>query len=103
MLVQTLEVEISPLLGEGSRSTFGPAAKRLVSIARRFRLKLLPSHILIIRSLATLEGIALKVDKNFSIFRAVYPYVAATLLTSNIRGRRSLLRQLLLTPEGYVR
>jgi predicted unusual protein kinase regulating ubiquinone biosynthesis (AarF/ABC1/UbiB family) len=52
-------------------------------------------YALIIRSLVTLEGIAINVDPNFKVLSKAYPYVAKRLLTDPSPELRSSLRDLL--------
>lgn len=52
-------------------------------------------YALIIRSLVTLEGIAIKVDPNFKVLSKAYPYVAKRLLTDPAPELRQSLRDLL--------
>jgi predicted unusual protein kinase regulating ubiquinone biosynthesis (AarF/ABC1/UbiB family) len=52
-------------------------------------------YALIIRSLVTLEGIAINVDPNFKVLSKAYPYVAKRLLTDPSPQLRSSLRDLL--------
>ncbi|MDC0835387.1 AarF/ABC1/UbiB kinase family protein [Geitlerinema sp. CS-897] len=59
-------------------------------------------YALIIRSLVTLEGIAINVDPNFKVLSKAYPYVAKRLLTDSSPELRSSLRELLFK-EGQFR
>lgn len=59
-------------------------------------------YALIIRSLVTLEGIAIHIDPNFKVLTAAYPYVAKRLLTDPAPELRASLRDLLLK-EGSFR
>jgi predicted unusual protein kinase regulating ubiquinone biosynthesis (AarF/ABC1/UbiB family) len=52
-------------------------------------------YALIIRSLVTLEGIAIKVDPNFKVLNKAYPYVAKRLLTDSAPELRASLQDLL--------
>ncbi|AFY75192.1 putative unusual protein kinase [Synechococcus sp. PCC 7502] len=52
-------------------------------------------YALIIRSLVTLEGIALNVDPNFKVLSVAYPYVANRLLTDSNPELRNSLKDLL--------
>jgi predicted unusual protein kinase regulating ubiquinone biosynthesis (AarF/ABC1/UbiB family) len=54
-----------------------------------------PYYALIIRSLVTLEGIAIYVDPNFKVLSEAYPYVSKRLLTDPSDELRSSLRDLL--------
>ena len=87
----------------GPALAFGPVSIALWELALRFRFRLLPYFTLIIRSLSTLEGIALSVDPDFKIFLAAYPYVMRRLLTDNCAETRAVVRELLLTPGGNLR
>jgi hypothetical protein len=59
-------------------------------------------YALIIRSLVTLEGIAINVDPNFKVLSKAYPYVAKRLLTDPSSELRNSLRDLLFK-EGSFR
>ncbi|MEB3180356.1 MAG: AarF/ABC1/UbiB kinase family protein [Nostocaceae cyanobacterium] len=52
-------------------------------------------YALIIRSLVTLEGIAINIDSNFKVLSEAYPYVAKRLLTDPAPELRTSLRDLL--------
>uniref|UniRef100_B8HPK6 ABC-1 domain protein n=1 Tax=Cyanothece sp. (strain PCC 7425 / ATCC 29141) TaxID=395961 RepID=B8HPK6_CYAP4 len=59
-------------------------------------------YALIVRSLLTMEGIAIGVDPNFKVLSAAYPYVAKRLLTDPAPELRTSLRDLLFR-EGNFR
>ena len=59
-------------------------------------------YALIIRSLVTLEGIAIHIDPNFKVLSEAYPYVSKRLLTDKAPELRTSLRQLLFK-EGSFR
>jgi predicted unusual protein kinase regulating ubiquinone biosynthesis (AarF/ABC1/UbiB family) len=61
-----------------------------------------PYYALIIRSLVTLEGIAIHIDPNFKVLSEAYPYVAKRLLTDPAPDLRASLRDLLFK-EGRFR
>ncbi|MDJ0733935.1 MAG: AarF/ABC1/UbiB kinase family protein [Nostocaceae cyanobacterium] len=61
-----------------------------------------PYYALIIRSLVTLEGIAIYIDPNFKVLSEAYPYVAKRLLTDPSVELRTSLRDLLFK-EGSFR
>jgi predicted unusual protein kinase regulating ubiquinone biosynthesis (AarF/ABC1/UbiB family) len=56
---------------------------------------------LIIRSLVTLEGIAINVDPEFKVLSKAYPYVAKRLLTDPAPELRASLRDLLFKDESF--
>lgn len=59
-------------------------------------------YALIIRSLVTLEGIAIHIDPNFKVLSEAYPYVSKRLLTDSSPELRTSLRELLFK-EGSFR
>ncbi len=59
----------------------------------KFPFRLPPYYALIIRSLLTLEGIALGVDPNFKILGAAYPYFARRLMEDPDPQLREQLRE----------
>ncbi len=58
-------------------------------------------YALIIRSLVTLEGIAINVDPNFKVLSKAYPYVARRLLTDSSPELRASLRDLLFKDGSF--
>lgn len=58
-------------------------------------------YALIIRSLVTLEGIAINVDPNFKVLSKAYPYIARRLLTDSSPELRGSLRDLLFKDGSF--
>ncbi len=58
-------------------------------------------YALIIRSLVTLEGIAINVDPDFKVLSKAYPYVAKRLLTDPAPELRASLRDLLFKDNSF--
>jgi predicted unusual protein kinase regulating ubiquinone biosynthesis (AarF/ABC1/UbiB family) len=58
-------------------------------------------YALIIRSLVTLEGIAINVDPNFKVLSKAYPYVSKRLLTDPSPELRTSLRELLFKDGSF--
>lgn len=58
-------------------------------------------YALIIRSLVTLEGIAINVDPNFKVLSKAYPYVSKRLLTDPAPELRTSLRDLLFKDGSF--
>jgi len=58
-------------------------------------------YALIIRSMVTLEGIAIGVDPEFKVLSKAYPYIAKRLLTDPAPELRSSLKDLLFKEEGF--
>jgi hypothetical protein len=67
----------------------------------KFPFKLPPYYALIIRSLLTLEGIALSVDPNFKILGAAYPYFAKRLMEDPDPQLRSSLKEMLFDNKKF--
>ncbi len=58
-------------------------------------------YALIIRSMVTLEGIAIGIDPNFKVLSKAYPYVAQRLLTDQSPQLRASLRDLLFKDNSF--
>ena len=58
-------------------------------------------YALIIRSMVTLEGIAIGIEPNFKVLSKAYPYIAKRLLTDPAPELRTSLRDLLFKEEGF--
>jgi len=67
----------------------------------KFPFRLPPYYALIIRSLLTLEGIALSVDPNFKILGAAYPYFARRLMEDPDPQLRESLKEMLFDNEKF--
>ena len=58
-------------------------------------------YALIIRSMVTLEGIAIGIEPNFKVLSKAYPYIAKRLLTDPAPELRNSLKDLLFKEEGF--
>ncbi|KAI9129136.1 AarF/ABC1/UbiB kinase family protein [Acaryochloris sp. CCMEE 5410] len=58
-------------------------------------------YALIIRSLLTMEGIAIGVDKDFKVLSAAYPYIAKRILTDPAPELRQSLKDLLFQEDSF--
>ena len=58
-------------------------------------------YALIIRSMVTLEGIAIGIDPEFKVLSKAYPYIAKRLLTDPAPELRASLKELLFKEEGF--
>ena len=67
----------------------------------KFPFRLPPYYALIIRSLLTLEGIALSVDPNFKILGAAYPYFARRLMEDPDPQLRESLKEMLFDNKKF--
>ncbi len=71
----------------------------LSGVMYKLPFKVPPYYALIIRSLITLEGIALSVDRNFKILGAAYPYFAKRLMEDNDPYLRESLKEMIFDGE----
>jgi predicted unusual protein kinase regulating ubiquinone biosynthesis (AarF/ABC1/UbiB family) len=78
-----------------SRLDFKAVTDDLSGVMYRFPFRVPPYYALIIRSLVTLEGIALSVDPDFKILGAAYPYFARRLMEDPDPELRESLREML--------
>ncbi len=74
----------------------------LSSLMYEYPFRVPPYYALIIRSLVTLEGIAIFIDPNFKVLSEAYPYVSKRLLTDPAPQLRASLQDLLFK-EGTFR
>ena len=58
-------------------------------------------YALIIRSMVTLEGIAINIDPNFKVLSKAYPYVSKRLLTDSSAQLRNSLKDLLFKDGNF--
>ena len=78
-----------------NKMDFKAVTDEMSGIMYKFPFKLPPYYALIIRSLITLEGIALSVDPNFKILGAAYPYFARRLVEDENPELRNSLKEML--------
>jgi predicted unusual protein kinase regulating ubiquinone biosynthesis (AarF/ABC1/UbiB family) len=107
------EVDLSPIVPafEGvfgqalemgvSRMDFKAVTDDLSGVMYRFPFQVPPYYALIIRSLVTLEGIALSVDPDFKILGAAYPYFARRLMEDPDPELRRSLREMLFDGDEF--
>ncbi|MFN6338945.1 MAG: ABC1 kinase family protein [Cyanobacteriota bacterium] len=107
------EVDLSPIVPafEGvfgqalemgvSRMDFKAVTDDLSGVMYRFPFRVPPYYALIIRSLVTLEGIALSVDPEFKILGAAYPYFARRLMEDPDPQLRRSLREMLFDDDEF--
>jgi predicted unusual protein kinase regulating ubiquinone biosynthesis (AarF/ABC1/UbiB family) len=84
-----------------SRMDFKAVTDDLSGVMYRFPFQVPPYYALIIRSLITLEGIALSVDRNFKILGAAYPYFARRLLEDADPDLRRSLKEMLFDSDNF--
>ena len=68
----------------------------------KFPFRVPPYYALIIRSLVTLEGIALSVDPQFKILGAAYPYFARRLMEDPDPQLRQSLKEMLFDGDAFL-
>ncbi|WP_254934295.1 AarF/ABC1/UbiB kinase family protein [Cyanobium sp. WAJ14-Wanaka] len=84
-----------------SRMDFKAVTDDLSGVMYRFPFRVPPYYALIIRSLVTLEGIALSVDPDFKILGAAYPYFARRLMEDPDPSLRESLKEMLFDGEIF--
>ncbi|CAK24957.1 MAG: ABC1 kinase family protein [Synechococcus sp.] len=95
-IVPAFETVFSQALEAGvSRMDFKAVTDDLSGVMYKFPFRVPPYYALIIRSLVTLEGIALSVDSDFKILGAAYPYFARRLMEDPDPQLRMSLREML--------
>lgn len=81
----------------------GVCLQAIIKLAIRFRFRLPPYYTLIVRSLCSLEGVALRIDPDFSIVNAAIPIILRRMLTDTRPAAVNLLRELLLDNGQQLR
>ena len=84
-----------------SKMDFKSVTDDMSGVMYKFPFKLPPYYALIIRSLLTLEGIALSVDPNFKILGAAYPYFARRLMEDPDPQLRESLKEMLFDKKKF--
>ncbi|KAK1289661.1 putative aarF domain-containing protein kinase [Acorus calamus] len=70
---------------------FSKVLGKIWSIALRYHFRMPPYYTLVLRSLASLEGLAVAADPDFMTFQAACPYVVQKLLSDNSAPMRRIL------------
>ena len=84
-----------------SKMDFKSVTDDMSGVMYKFPFELPPYYALIIRSLITLEGIALSVDPNFKILGAAYPYFARRLMEDPDPQLRESLKEMLFDNKEF--
>ncbi|MEB3234392.1 MAG: AarF/ABC1/UbiB kinase family protein [Cyanobacteriota bacterium] len=101
-IVPAFEKVFGQALEQGvSRMDFKAVTDDLSGVMYRFPFRVPPYYALIIRSLVTLEGIALSVDPDFKILGAAYPYFARRLMEDPDPSLRQSLKEMLFDGEVF--
>lgn len=80
---------------------FKSVTDQLSGVMYEFPFRVPAYYALIIRSLVTLEGIAISVDPDFKVLAKAYPYVAKRLLTDPAPDLRNSLKELLFKDGSF--
>ncbi|KAI8563856.1 hypothetical protein RHMOL_Rhmol03G0141700 [Rhododendron molle] len=75
---------------------FSKVLGKIWSVALKYHFRMPPYYTLVLRSLASLEGLAVAADPKFKTFEAAYPFVVRKLLTDNTAATRRILHLVVL-------
>ena len=101
-IVPAFESVFSQALEMGvNRMDFKSVTDDMSGVMYEFTFRVPPYYALIIRSLVTLEGIALSVDPEFKILGAAYPYFAQRLMEDPDPQLRQSLKEMLFEGEAF--
>ena len=101
-IVPAFESVFSQALEMGvNRMDFKSVTDDMSGVMYKFPFRVPPYYALIIRSLVTLEGIALSVDPNFKILGAAYPYFAQRLMEDPDPQLRESLKEMLFEGDAF--
>ena len=84
-----------------NRMDFKSVTDDMSGVMYKFPFRVPPYYALIIRSLVTLEGIALSVDSEFKILGAAYPYFARRLMEDPDPQLRESLKEMLFEGDAF--
>ena len=102
-IVPAFEIVFSKAIEEGvNKMDFKRVTDDMSGIMYKFPFQLPPYYALIIRSLITLEGIALSVDPKFKILGAAYPYFARRLMEDPDPQLRNSLKEMLFDKNTFM-
>ena len=95
-IVAAMRVMLDDILNEKVKDfNFKTATDRFADLVYEYPFRVPPNFALIIRSLVTLEGVALSLSPDFRIIGVAYPYVARRLLTDESPQLRQRLLEVL--------
>ena len=101
-IVPAFESVFSQALEVGvNRMDFKAVTDDMSGVMYKFPFRVPPYYALIIRSLVTLEGIALSVDSEFKILGAAYPYFARRLMEDPDPQLRQSLKEMLFDGDAF--
>ena len=95
-IVDAMQLMLDDILNEKVKDfNFKTATDRFADLVYEYPFRVPPNFALIIRSLVTLEGVALSLSPDFRIIGVAYPYVARRLLTDESPQLRQRLLEVL--------
>ncbi|MGH2414199.1 MAG: ABC1 kinase family protein, partial [Microcystaceae cyanobacterium] len=101
-IIPTLERVFGNALGASvAELNFKSITDQMSEMMYEFPFRVPAYYALIIRSMVTLEGIAIGIDPNFKVLSKAYPYVAKRLLTDSSVELRSSLSELLFKDGSF--
>ncbi|XP_070031194.1 uncharacterized protein [Nicotiana tomentosiformis] len=98
LVTMDLEVALGEVefKGELPDIKFSRVLSKIVSVAFKYHFRMPPYFTLLLRSLASLEGLAVAGDPSFKTFEAAFPYVVRKLLSDNSAATRKILHSVVL-------
>ncbi|XVE68933.1 hypothetical protein DITRI_Ditri09bG0109700 [Diplodiscus trichospermus] len=78
---------------------FSRVLGKIWAVALKYHFRMPPYYTLVLRSLASLEGLAIAADPSFKTFEAAYPFVVRKLLTENSAETRKILHSVVLNKK----
>jgi predicted unusual protein kinase regulating ubiquinone biosynthesis (AarF/ABC1/UbiB family) len=104
-IIPAISYVFNSTLGEAGTNIaemdFKSVTDQLSGVMYEFPFQVPAYYALILRSLATLEGIAISVDPEFKVLAKAYPYVAKRLLTDPAPDLRNSLKELLFKDGSF--
>ncbi|KAL9227048.1 hypothetical protein vseg_002789 [Gypsophila vaccaria] len=100
--IRIVTMELENALGEVEFKDGIPDVKfskvlgKIWTVALKYHFRMPPYFTLLLRSLASLEGLAIAADEKFKTFEAAYPYVVRKLLTDNSYASTKILHSVIL-------
>lgn len=81
---------------------FSRVLGKIWSVALKYHFRMPPYYTLVLRSLASLEGLAVAADKDFKTFQAAYPFVVRKLLLDNSTATRRILHSVVFNKRREI-
>ncbi len=101
-IIPALENVFKDALGASvAELNFKSITDQLSEVMYEYPFRVPAYYALIIRSLVTLEGIAINIDPNFKVLSKAYPYIAKRLLTDSSPELRGSLKDLLIKDGSF--